>query len=58
MAEAAAADEVDPAELGEILGALTMDAIEAWASGRSEKSLTAVLRFRFALVLDQYRTRS
>jgi AcrR family transcriptional regulator len=45
----------DPEELGEILGALTMDAIEAWASGRSRKSLTAVLRFRFALVIDQYR---
>jgi AcrR family transcriptional regulator len=49
--------EADPDELGEILGALTMDAIEAWASGRSRKSLTAVLRFRYALVVDQYRTR-
>jgi AcrR family transcriptional regulator len=46
----------DPEELGEILGALTMDAIEAWAAGRSRKSLTGVLRFRFALVIDQYRT--
>ncbi len=46
----------DPDELGEILGALTMDAIEAWASGRSRKSLTAVLRFRYALVVDQYRS--
>jgi AcrR family transcriptional regulator len=45
----------DPDELGEILGALTMDAIEAWATGRSRKSLTAVLRYRFALVVDQYR---
>jgi len=45
----------DPEELGEILGALTMDAIEAWATGRSRKSLTAVLRYRFALVVDQYR---
>lgn len=45
----------DPEELGEILGALTMDAIEAWAAGRSRKSLTGVLRFRFALVVDQYR---
>jgi AcrR family transcriptional regulator len=45
----------DPEELGEILGALTMDALEAWASGRSRKSLTAVLRFRYALVVDQYR---
>ena len=47
----------DPAELGEILGALTMDAIEAWAAGRRRsKSLAAVLRFRFDLVVDQYRT--
>jgi predicted transcriptional regulator len=46
----------DPEELGEILGALTMDAIEAWASGRSRKSLTAVLRVRYALVVDQYRS--
>ncbi len=45
----------DPEELGEVLGALTMDAIEAWAGGRSRKSLAAVLRARYALVLDQYR---
>jgi AcrR family transcriptional regulator len=50
------ARSADPEELGEILGALTMDAIEAWASGRSRKSLTAVLRSRFALVVDQFRS--
>jgi AcrR family transcriptional regulator len=46
----------DTGELGEILGALTMDAIEAWA-GRDGggPSLESVLRFRFALVLDRYR---
>jgi AcrR family transcriptional regulator len=48
--------DADPAELGEILGALTMDAIEAWASERSRRSLLGVLRFRFALVVDQFRT--
>jgi len=49
----------DPTELGEVLGALIMDAIESWASGRARnKSLAAVLRFRVALVVDQYRTRS
>ena len=49
----------DPTELGEVLGALIMDAIESWASGRTRnKSLAAVLRFRVALVVDQYRTRS
>ena len=47
--------DADPTELGEMLGAVTMDAIEAWASGRSRKSLLAVLRFRFALVVDQFR---
>jgi AcrR family transcriptional regulator len=46
----------DPAELGEILGALTMDAIEAWAMGRTRhRSLESVLRSRFSLVLDQLR---
>lgn len=46
-----------PRELGEMLGALTMDAIEAWASGRSGASpLERTLRSRFAVVLDQYRT--
>jgi AcrR family transcriptional regulator len=49
----------DPIELGEVLGALIMDAIESWASGRARnKSLAAVLRFRVALVVDQYRTDS
>jgi AcrR family transcriptional regulator len=44
------------AELGDILGALTMDAIESWASGRlGDASLATVLRRRFAVVLDQYR---
>jgi AcrR family transcriptional regulator len=47
--------DADPAELGEMLGALTMDAIEAWATGRSRRSLAAVLRFRYALVVDQFR---
>jgi AcrR family transcriptional regulator len=50
-------DDVDPVELGEILGALTMDAIEAWAAGRSRRSLASVLRSRYALVVDQFRTR-
>jgi hypothetical protein len=45
----------DPEELGEVLGALTMDALEAWAAGRTRRSLTTVLRFRYALVVDQYR---
>jgi AcrR family transcriptional regulator len=47
----------NPAELGDILGALTMDAIESWASRHAgDASLATVLRRRFAVVLDQYRT--
>lgn len=46
----------DPAELGEILGALTMDAIAAWSSGRvGDRRLETVLRSRFGLVVDQFR---
>ncbi len=49
---------VDAAELGEVLGAITMDAIESWASGRTEgQSLDRVLRSRFGLVVDQFRSR-
>jgi AcrR family transcriptional regulator len=49
----------DTTELGECLGALTMDAIEAWASGRARrKSLEAVLQSRFALVVGPYRARA
>jgi len=47
----------DTNELGEILGALTMDAIESWASGQSgDRPLEAVLRFRIDLVVAQFRT--
>ena len=47
----------DPHELGAMLGALTMDAIETWASRPSvEIDLGAVLRFRFAVVVDQFRS--
>jgi AcrR family transcriptional regulator len=48
-------DDADAPELGEILGALTMDAIESWAARpTNEPTLESVLRFRFALVLDRY----
>jgi AcrR family transcriptional regulator len=47
--------EADPAELGEILGALTMDAIESWAGRDDGVGLDEVLRFRFDLVLERYR---
>jgi AcrR family transcriptional regulator len=46
----------DARELGEMLGALTMDTIEAWASGRSgARPLDLALRSRLGVVLDQYR---
>ena len=50
--------EADPAELGEVLGALTMDAIDYWAAGRTRRSLAVTLRSRFALVVDQFRAPS
>ena len=50
--------EADPAELGEILGAVTMDAIDYWAAGRTRRSLGGMLRSRFALVIDQFRVSS
>jgi len=50
--------KADPTELGEILGALTMDAIEYWAAGRTRRSLAVMLRSRFALVVDQFRATS
>lgn len=49
------ASQADPEELGEVLGALTLDAIEMWAFRTSDApALGAVLRSRFALVLDQF----
>ena len=48
----------DTTELGDILGALTMDAIEAWAWRQShDRPLDAVLRFRVDLVVNQFRSR-
>ena len=42
---------------GVMLGALTMDAIETWAARPLEEiDLGAVLRFRFAVVVDQFRS--
>ena len=50
-------ESADAAELGEILGALTMDALETWASSDSDAAhLAETLRSRFAVVVDQYRT--
>jgi AcrR family transcriptional regulator len=49
--------DADTVELGAMLGALTLDAIETWASRRSEDiDLGPLLRFRFAVVIDQFRS--
>lgn len=46
----------DVAELGAMLGALTMDALETWAARTSEQvDLGSLLRFRFSVVIDQFR---
>ena len=51
-------DGADTDELGTILGALTMDAIEVWAARESDDlSLDGVLRFRFGLIVNQFRTK-
>jgi AcrR family transcriptional regulator len=48
----------DTTELGAILGALTMDAIEDWASGQSDdRPLEAVLRFRVDLIVRPFQSR-
>lgn len=46
----------DVAELGEMLGALTMDAIDAWAA-IPDADLARTLRFRFDVVLAQFTLR-
>jgi AcrR family transcriptional regulator len=49
-------DDVEAAEIGQVLGGSTMDALERWASGRSEETLEHLLQFRIELVLDGLRT--
>jgi AcrR family transcriptional regulator len=47
----------DIAELGAILGGMTMEAIERWASGESgEQTLSDALRLRLSLIVDPIRT--
>ena len=54
--EASCAPSIDAAEIGEVLGGTTMDALERWASGRSEATLEHLLDLRIRLVLDGLRT--
>jgi AcrR family transcriptional regulator len=48
--------DADAAEVGEVLGGTTMDALERWATGRSEATLEHLLELRIGLVLDGLRT--
>lgn len=43
--------DVDPGQLGEILSGLTLDALERWAGGGSDRTLREHLTLRFELVL-------
>jgi AcrR family transcriptional regulator len=45
----------DPHEIGDVLGGMTMDALERWASRRSEATLEHNLNLRLSLVLDGLR---
>jgi AcrR family transcriptional regulator len=50
--------DVDARQIGDVLGGTTMDALQRWASDRSQMSLRDGLQLRIDLVLDGLRTRS
>ena len=47
--------DVDAREVGEILGGMTLDALQRWASGTTDRTLDAILSSRFELVLAAVR---
>lgn len=48
--------DLDPAELGAVLGGMTMDALQRWADGRDRsRDLRDSLQFRVDLILDGIR---
>jgi AcrR family transcriptional regulator len=49
--------DVDPREIGDVLGGTTMDALQRWAGGRDRRKLRDSLQLRIELVLDGVRTR-
>jgi AcrR family transcriptional regulator len=49
--------EVDPRQIGDVLGGTTMDALQRWASERTRVGLRDSLQLRIDLVLDGLRTR-
>jgi AcrR family transcriptional regulator len=48
--------DVNPREIGDILGGTTMDALQRWAGERARSELAESLRLRIDLVLDGLRT--
>jgi AcrR family transcriptional regulator len=48
--------ELDPREIGEVLGGLTLDALQRWAGGDERRTLHESLDLRLGLVLDAIRT--
>jgi hypothetical protein len=49
--------DVDARQIGDVLGGATMDALQRWASDRSQLSLRDELQLRIDLVLDGLRSR-
>jgi AcrR family transcriptional regulator len=49
--------DVDPGEIGDVLGGVTMDALGRWAGDRGDLDLRTSLQLRIELVLDGLRTR-
>jgi AcrR family transcriptional regulator len=49
--------DVDTREIGDVLGGMTMDALQRWAGDSSARSLRDRLQLRIDLVLDAIRTR-
>jgi AcrR family transcriptional regulator len=43
--------DIDAADIGEVLAGMTLDALERWAGGNTERSLDESLSLRFDLVL-------
>ena len=48
--------DLDPREIGEVLGGLTLDALQRWAGGDARHTLQQSLELRLGLVLDNIRS--
>jgi AcrR family transcriptional regulator len=49
--------DVDARQIGDVLGGATMDALQRWASDRSQMGLRDALQLRIDLILDGLRSR-